>query len=175
MATSGLTKYAHGRMVRNSPMMFALLESIFLKKYVSLMISTIEAPILVMKSSPAHKIKLLVSNPIPADCLDEVEKIDWKKDENPGKYQAMFERRARKGQCFNQPYLGCREFSCSFSLVDAPESERKPIEETKDLGFMLYDLNFIESPEDPKPAWFRPHMKNGVIDVPPWESEEVRK
>ena len=32
-------------------------------------------------------------------------------DENPGKYNAMFERRAKKGQCFNQPYLGCREFS----------------------------------------------------------------
>ena len=24
-------------------------------------------------------------------------------DENPGKYNAMFERRAKKGQCFNQP------------------------------------------------------------------------
>ena len=35
-----------------------------------------------------------------------------------GKYAAMFERRAGKGQCFNQPYLGCREFSCAFRLID---------------------------------------------------------
>src|SRR3989304_8773647 len=35
-----------------------------------------------------------------------------------GKYASMFERRASKGQCFNQPYLGTREFSCAFHLVD---------------------------------------------------------
>ena len=40
------------------------------------------------------------------------------KDENPMKYYQMFERRASKGQCFNQPYLGSREFSASFRLVD---------------------------------------------------------
>ena len=44
-------------------------------------------------------------------------------DENPMKYYRMFERRASKGQCFNQPYLGTREFSASFRLVD-PESEK---------------------------------------------------
>ena len=41
------------------------------------------------------------------------------KDENPMKYYQMFERRASKGQCFNQPYLGTREFSASFRWVDA--------------------------------------------------------
>ena len=39
-------------------------------------------------------------------------------DENPGKYNAMFERRAAKGQCFNQPYLGTRECAASFRLID---------------------------------------------------------
>jgi CRISPR-associated protein Cas5d len=43
-------------------------------------------------------------------------------NENPAKYNAMFERRASKGQCFNQPYLGTRECSCSFRLVN-PEAE----------------------------------------------------
>lgn len=31
-------------------------------------------------------------------------------DANTAKHKEMFLRRARKGQCFNQPYLGCREF-----------------------------------------------------------------
>src|SRR6185437_8301494 len=37
---------------------------------------------------------------------------------NAAKYQKMFERRAGKGQCVNQPYLGCREFAATFRLVE---------------------------------------------------------
>jgi CRISPR-associated protein Cas5d len=44
-------------------------------------------------------------------------------DENPGKYNAMFERRAEKGQCFNQPYLGTREFSAYYRLVKEGEEK----------------------------------------------------
>lgn len=95
-------------------------------------------------------------------------------DENPGKYQAMFERRARKGQCFNQPYLGCREFSCSVRLVESLEAEPAPIQEDRDLGYMLYDLDFAHT-KGPSPAFFRASMRQGVIDIPPWDSEEVRK
>jgi CRISPR-associated protein Cas5d len=95
-------------------------------------------------------------------------------DENPGKYNAMFERRARKGQCFNQPYLGCREFSCSFRLVDDPSKERPPIEESRELGFMLYDLDFGD-PDNIKPAFFRARIEKGVVAIPLWESEEVRR
>lgn len=96
-------------------------------------------------------------------------------DENPGKYYAIFERRARKGQCFNQPYLGCREFSASFSLVEKPGgSEKQPIQQSMDPGFMLYDMDFTNK-EDPRPMFFRPKMENGVIVVPPVESPEVRK
>jgi CRISPR-associated protein Cas5d len=102
------------------------------------------------------------------------ERSDWSKDENPGKYNAIFERRARKGQCFNQPYLGCREFSCGFRLVDDPTAEARPIDETRDLGFMLYDLDYSDE-NNPKPAFWRAHMTRGVIDVPAWESDEVRK
>jgi CRISPR-associated protein Cas5d len=36
---------------------------------------------------------------------------------NPKKYLESFERRALKGQCVNQPYLGCREFAADFHLV----------------------------------------------------------
>ncbi len=98
-----------------------------------------------------------------------------KQDESPGKYLAMFERRAKKGQCFNQPYLGCREFSCHFRLVENPEDETlHPISETRDLGFMLYDLDFT-NPKDPQPMFFRARLENGVVHVPPRDSEEVRR
>lgn len=96
-------------------------------------------------------------------------------DETPGKYLAMFERRARKGQCFTQPYLGCREFSCHFRLVDDPDREElKPIAESRDLGFMLYDLDF-SNPDDPQPMFFRAKLENGMIHLPPRDSEEVKR
>jgi len=86
----------------------------------------------------------------------------------------MFERRAKKGQCFNQPYLGCREFSASFRLVDPVAEPAMPIPETYNLGWMLYDMDF-SNPADPKPLFFRPKIENGVIIVPDRNnSEEVR-
>lgn len=113
-----------------------------------------------------------VSTEVPDDLVSEEERQDLKRDENPGKYNAMFERRARKGQCFNQPYLGCREFSCSFRFVETPEKETTPITETRDLGFMLYDLDFSDE-MDPRPAFFRAKLDSGVIHVPDWESGGV--
>jgi CRISPR-associated protein Cas5d len=111
----------------------------------------------------------------PDELTDPEEKQLLSKDENPGKYNAMFERRALKGQCFNQPYLGCREFSAHFRLVENPESEKKPaITETRELGFMLYDMDFTNE-KDPQAMFFRAKMVDGIINVPPKESEEVRK
>lgn len=89
------------------------------------------------------------------------------------KYHEMFERRAGKGQCVNQPYLGCREFAAAFRLVADPAAERSPIAETRDLGFMLHDLDFA-NPDDPQPRFFRARLENGTLDVPAWDSEEVR-
>ena len=89
------------------------------------------------------------------------------------KFMAMFERRARKGQCVNQPYLGCREFACDFRLVEDADREPRPIAETRDLGWMLYDLDFGD-PADPKPRFFRAALENGVLNVPAWDDPEVR-
>jgi hypothetical protein BACCOPRO_02405 len=88
----------------------------------------------------------------------------------------MFERRASKGQCFNQPYLGTRECVASFRLV-LPESEQltPPINETRDLGLMLYDMDFENNPEHPDAMFYRARMENGVINVPLKDSEEVLK
>ncbi len=84
--------------------------------------------------------------------------------EPPQKFFSMFERRAANGQCVNQPYLGCREFSVrSFRLIGGLEGEPAPIAEDRDLGWMLYDMDFSNL-SDPKPLFFRAQMRGGVVE-----------
>lgn len=83
---------------------------------------------------------------------------------NPAKYREMFQRRAERGQCVNQPYLGCREFAARFRLVTDPASEAPALNESRDLGWMLYDMDFA-AVDDPKPRFFRADLQNGVIDL----------
>lgn len=90
----------------------------------------------------------------------------------PPKFWEMFERRAGRGQCVNQPYLGCREFACDFRLANETESTA-PIADTRDLGWMLHDMDF-ENAADPKPRFFRAQLKGGVLAVPAAGSPEVR-
>ena len=120
-----------------------------------------------------------IANPTPewltdAEEAGELRKPDVRPDETEAKYAAMFERRAKKGQCFNQPYLGCREFSCAFRLVDPVAAPATPVSDSRDLGWMLYDLDFSD-PKDIKPMFYRPELKTGVVTVPHPDSEEVRK
>ena len=89
------------------------------------------------------------------------------------KYHEMFERRASKGQCVNQPYLGTREFAAHFRLIADAATEPRPIDETRDLGFMLHDLDFSNA-ADPQPRFFRACMEQGVVQIPAWNSAEVR-
>ncbi|CAM3972552.1 type I-C CRISPR-associated protein Cas5c [Cohnella lubricantis] len=87
-------------------------------------------------------------------------------DESAAKYAAMFERRVRKGQCFHRPYLGCREFACYFRLVPNPNEEAiRPIDETRDLGFMLYDMDFDSDVNNPTPLFFRAQMTKGIVNT----------
>lgn len=98
--------------------------------------------------------------------------------DTPAKFAAMFERRARQGQCFHRPYLGAREFACDFTLLDSSEQSQAPPEELRgrrDLGWMLYDMDYGPPPHsDPTPMFFRAAMIDGVIEVPPPDSDEVR-
>jgi CRISPR-associated protein Cas5d len=98
-----------------------------------------------------------------AEIYGEPEKqpIEKRADETEAKYAAMFERRAKKGQCFHRPYLGCREFACCFRLIEEDDSA-KPIEKSVELGWMLYDINF-DNPSNPKPEFFRAELKDGIL------------
>jgi len=122
----------------------------------------------------------LTLNPVPEwlvdpDEADDLKKPDIHKDETAAKYAAMFERRARKGQHFHQPYLGCREFAADVRLVDPISEPCTPVPfQSPDLGWMLYDLDYSD-PKDIKPMFFRVRSDNGIIIVPPPDSEEVRR
>lgn len=72
-------------------------------------------------------------------------------------------RRLETGQCFSQPYFGCREFAAHFRPWPGGPIPAYPI--TQDLGFMLYDLNYSD-PENITPRFFRAKLVNGVLEVP---------
>lgn len=100
------------------------------------------------------------------------------------KFVQMFERRAKKGQCFYQPYLGCREFSAHFEYIELDKNNQPlfksvrnnitPIAENQDMGYMLYDLDF-SSVDDPQPMFFHAQMKDGIISIPDKNSREVKR
>lgn len=83
------------------------------------------------------------------------------------KYAEMFARRVRKGQCVNQPYLGCREFAADVRLIEPGAPAEPPIDETRALGWMLHDLDF-SNPADPQPRFFDARLQSGRVQVPPF-------
>jgi len=100
-----------------------------------------------------------------SDNVDSTEKEeirDERHDESEAKYAAMFKRRASKGQCFHRPYLGCREFACDFKLIEDNDSAN-PIDETRDLGYMLYDMDFDRDMITPSPLFFKARIDNGTV------------
>lgn len=85
--------------------------------------------------------------------------------DNAGKFKDIVRRRLEKGQCFHNPYFGCREFPASFALCEEEQIKTAyENEEEKDLGYMLYDLDYSD-PNDIQPMFFRAVMHRGVIDV----------
>ena len=94
-------------------------------------------------------------------------------EDNEGKHLDTFNRRASRGQCFHQPCLGTREFAAHFELLPADAPLPKTIGETRDLGFMLYDIDHQAS--DRPALFFRAMLENGVVKVPPPHSPEIRR
>lgn len=93
--------------------------------------------------------------------------------DSEGKHLDIFNRRARKGQYFHAPCLGVREFPANFVLI---ETDEVPVSDSslsgsRDLGWMLHDFDFSR---DCTPHYFRAEMVDGLIEVPPFNAEEVK-
>ena len=92
--------------------------------------------------------------------------------DNPGKFQDIMKRRLSKGQFYHQPCFGCREFPAKFCDWEDEEIHTAYENEmVKDLGFMLYDMDYSDL-ENIQPTFFRAVMRRGVIDV--GECEVIR-
>jgi CRISPR-associated protein Cas5d len=96
-------------------------------------------------------------------------------DDNVGKHLDQFNRRARKGQCFHQPCMGTREFAAHFALLgegaEWPRCELDVAQKNKDLGWMLHDIDFAAGHV---PHFFRSELKDGVVEVPAFQSEGLK-
>lgn len=102
--------------------------------------------------------------------------------ENPAlrqKIEHSFERRARAGQCFYQPYLGCREFTAYFRLVEPGEALVPAASVNEEIGWMLYDVFDLSRPghstDRPSISLFQAQIQDGVLRVPPYDSPLVHK
>lgn len=93
--------------------------------------------------------------------------------DNPGKFQEMMRRRVEKGQFYHEPCFGVREFPANFrpctELPPCPEE----LKGEKDLGWMLLDMDYSDK-ENITPRFFRAILRDGVLEVPPMYSKEVR-
>ncbi len=99
---------------------------------------------------------------------------------------SQFVRRASQGKCFQQPYLGCKEFVCFFRYIEDLKNEPEVCPYTQDLGYMLYDVfnletdnhaTFVKSWKNvtPSVSMFHAKINAGVLDVPDYDSELVLK
>jgi CRISPR-associated protein Cas5d len=96
------------------------------------------------------------------------------------KFDEIFERRAKHGQCFQQPFFGCSEFPAFFEYGNSGDENKQPVAFDQHIGWMLYDVFDLRREEvigDDKPfiSLFDATVVNGVVEVPPFESEKVRK
>lgn len=93
-------------------------------------------------------------------------------------------RRMREGQCYKQPCFGTREFGANFEFIENDsEIPVSPLKGKKDLGYMLYDMDFKTEEDkdgniiylnDAEPRFYRPEMIDGVIDVAKYKKEMIK-
>jgi len=85
-------------------------------------------------------------------------------EDTPEKHYNIALRRLRKGQHYHQPYLGTREFPANVELIEEGNIPASPLTGERDLGWMLYDLDFSD-PKDIRPQFFRAILRDGVLDL----------
>lgn len=77
----------------------------------------------------------------------------------------ILERRLVKGQCYNTPYFGVREFPAKFKLCENLNAVKTAYpNEVRDLGFMLYDMDYSDE-KNIRPMFFRAVLENGILNV----------
>jgi CRISPR-associated protein Cas5d len=97
------------------------------------------------------------------------------------KFNACFERRAKHGKCFQQPYFGCREFPAFFEYIEDPVAQPAALAPfDQQIGFMLYDVfdlrrEVVKDDDKPFISLFDARVVGGVIDVPQFTSQAVKK
>jgi CRISPR-associated protein Cas5d len=94
-------------------------------------------------------------------------------EETEGKHLDIFNRRAARGQCFHQPCLGTREFAAKFELIPADAQLPAAIDETRDLGFMLWDID--HAAKGRPSLLFRAQLDRGIVNVPAPGSPEIKR
>ncbi len=89
----------------------------------------------------------------------------------------QFRRRASKGKCFYQPFLGCREFPAWFELREPGMTEPRPVALNLDVGLMLYDVFNLSRPgrptDRPYISLFRARVEQGILVVPGFDDPNV--
>lgn len=108
--------------------------------------------------------------------------------DDPAKYRDQFRRRVHRGQCFQQPFLGIREF---VAAISEPAGDEQPIAQFQNWGRMLFDLAFIPDPSGPiqfmvgtghgtrgvrgytRSWFFEAQMKGGIVSIPHHLYEEM--
>ena len=101
-------------------------------------------------------------------------------------HEEHFRRRARSGKCIYQPYFGCREFPAYFELVEVGADAAQPVDWSQGIGLMLYDVFDLSKPHESLDtsrkgnnegtlgiSLFRAAIRDGVLDIPPYGSEDV--
>jgi CRISPR-associated protein Cas5d len=95
-------------------------------------------------------------------------------------FDAQFERRAGAGQCYCQPFFGCREFPAFFALIEEGQALAEPLQlDLPDLGYMLYDVFDLSRDNDslaqPSISVFHAHLRKGVMEIPAYDDPAVKK
>jgi len=108
-----------------------------------------------------------------------IPKAGFSSPEQINKFDSMFERRARQGKCFQQPFFGCSEFPAYFEYLQQGEQQKQPAAFDQHIGWMLYDVFDLRRDvvRDDKPfiSLFDATVVGGVLEVPTFNDEKVRK
>lgn len=80
------------------------------------------------------------------------------------KHYNIILRRLRRGQYFSAPCLGTREFGARVELIEDGAIPSSPLQGVRDLGWMLYDLDF-SNPQDIRPVFFKAALTDGTLDL----------